>query len=261
MKYLTALFLCSITIGAMSQTDKPARSSISLSLGPAIPLGDFGSMNGTSAAAGLANLGGTVSIGYQHRIRDTRFGWSASLRGRLNSLSKSATEAPFAAEFPGYQWTMNSSHWTSASALIGGYYEWPITPKLSLQANLGIGVAECWSPNQTVTGVRDSAGFGHRDLVKATAHSVSATTFTALAGLGIRYHWRGRWSLLATADYSWLKPTFHNFNAQLLWAQNLIVPAVLSFANASSVSYFSTAHDYTQSMPTLDITIGVARAF
>lgn len=38
----------------------------------------------------------------------------------------------------------------------------------------------------------------------------AATTFTAETGMGVRYQWHGRWSLLAQVDYPYLKPTFKN---------------------------------------------------
>ena len=253
------LFLClSISLVACRALGQP-KGALSLSLGPAIPLGDFASMNGFSSTSGLADIGAAAALEYRHPIHNTRFGWTASVRGDFNPVSKSATEAPFKAQFPGYQWSMNNSHWTTIAALIGEYYELPLSPKLSAQVFLGIGVAECWSPKQNITGIRDSVGFGATDLVQATLHSVSATTFTALAGAGIAYKWNTRWSLSARAGYEWLKPDFHNVNAQIFWVQRLIVPGILSPSNGGSTSAFSTTHDYTQPMATVDIAVGVTR--
>ena len=253
MKYLIPLLFLLLSIDASSQ------SSLNLSLGPSIPVGSFASKNGFSPTAGLANIGAAAAIEYDHSISHTHFSWTASLRGQFNGVSKSATEAPFETQFAGYQWSMNNSYWTSIAALIGASYEWPLTPKLSAQIKLAAGIAGCWSPKQNITGIRDSAGFGATDLVEASLKSVNTTTFTALAGIGIAYKWRPRWSLTARIDYDWLKPTFKNVTPQIVWARNLIVSGILSPSNARQLSAFSSAHDYTQPMPSLGVTVGITR--
>ena len=146
----------------------------------------------------------------------------------------------------------------AASALVGGYYQLPLTTKLSLTANIELGVAEAWSPKQTVTGVRDSVGFGPVDAVQTNLHSASATAFTALAGLGVRYQLRSRWALLARVDYTWLKPTF-NLTATLTNAQHFAISGISSLSNATVVDESISKKNYTQPMPCIDVMFGVIR--
>jgi len=253
------LVLCLVFSLVASRGFTQSKGSLTLSIGPTIPLGDFASKNGFAASAGLANVGALADISYQHPLGNSRFGWMARLRGSFNGVSKKATLAPFEAEFPGHRWSMNNSHWTTVAALLGWYYKLPLTPKLSLQADIGLGAAESWSPKQSITGIRDSVGFGPVDLVQANLHSVSTTAFTGLTGLAVCYRWNSHWALMARADYVYLKPTFHNVTAQLINAQNLIIPGIISPYNATSTSYYSTTHNYTQAMSSVDIAAGVTR--
>jgi hypothetical protein len=118
-------------------------------------------------------------------------------------------------------------------------------------------VAESWSPNQAITGVRDSAGFGPVDMVVANLHSVSATSFTGLAGLGVRYQWSSRLSLLARVDYAYLNPTFNNVHATLAFGQGLVIPGIVSLSNARSIAYSSETRSYTQAMPCVEAMVVV----
>lgn len=183
----------------------------------------------------------------------------AACRGSFNGVNKNASLTPLEATFPGYQWTMNHSHWITVAALIGGYYKLPLTPKLSLQVNIGFGVTESWSPKQSITGIRDSVGFGPVDLVQANQQAVSSTAFTGLAGPAMGYRWNSRWSLMVRADYVYLKPTFHHVTVQVINSKNLIIPGIISPQNAASTSYYSTTQNYTQAMSSVDIVVGVTR--
>lgn len=124
-----------------------------------------------------------------------------------------------------------------------------------------LGVAESWSPKQTIAGVRDSIGFGPTDMVVGSLGSVSATSFTGLAGLGLRYQRNIHWSLLMEIDYDWLKPTFRNVTTTLATGKHLIVPGMISLSNAASVAYYTNTRNYIQPMSCLDIRVGVSRAF
>ena len=256
MKKPLALCLALFTI--VFHVAAQTKGTLSLSLGPAIPVGEFASKNGFAPSSGLANVGGLADLTYQRPFNHSRFGWMATLRGRFNYVDKNGTIAPFAAQFPGYEWSVNASHWIAASALVGGYYQVPLTPKLSFTANIELGVAEAWSPKQSLSGVHDSAGYGAVAAVYANLRSVSATAFTGLAGLGIRYQWRRRWALQARVDYTYLKPTF-NITATLETAQRFVDPNFPTLVSGSSVTYSSITRNYTQAMPSVNVIVGVVR--
>jgi len=233
------------------------RGVFSLALGPAIPVGEYAGKSATDPSSGLAKIGAVADLSYQQAFGHSRFGWMATLRGRFNSVDKNATLAPFETSFPGYQWNINHGHWTTAAVLVGGFYQLPVTPKLSLSANIELGVADSWSPNQAITGVRDSAGFGPVDMVVANLHSVSATSFTGLAGLGVRYQWSSRLSFLARVDYAYLKPTFNSVNTTLAIGQGLVVREIVLLSNARSVAFYSETRNHTQAMPCVEAMVGV----
>lgn len=257
----TTLFLCIVACavagGAVGQTSRVGGQIINLTLGPAFPVGSYASKSDNSTS-GLANIGPMANLSYQHPFHDSRFGWMVSLKGRFNGENKSASLKPVQEQYPAYQqWSINHNRWTTASALGGGYFERPLTTKLSFTVHVEIGVAEVWSPNQSITGLRDSVGYGYIDMVQAHLQPKTATTFTVEAGLGVRYQWHGRWSLLAQVDYSYLKPTFKNLTATEVVAEKLVVPANLSIANASEVFYYSGSRNYAQAMNSLDVRVGV----
>jgi hypothetical protein len=264
MKKPLLLFLL-IAVGVIqsdAQTNSmnaPTNGMLSFSLGPALPIGEFASKSATDETSGLANIGGLAELSYRRPIAKSRFGWTAILRGRFNNVDKNATLTPFEEQFPGYNWTAKSGRWTTASALLGGYYEQPLTTRFSLSASIALGVADSWSPKQSITGIRDSAGFGPVDIVEANLPSKSAVSFTALAGLDLRYQWKSRWSLLAGIDYTYLKPTFKNVTASLVVGQNFVVRNLPILANATTTYYNSYTRDYTQPMPSLDIKVGICR--
>ena len=255
------LILCFALSWAALHVNAQSKGTLGLSLGPAIPLGEFASKDGFSPSSGLANIGAVADISYQHPFGSSRFGWLAAIRGRLNYISKSATYGPLEAQFPGYHWSMNNSQWTSLTGILGGYYKLPLTPTLSLQAEIGLGAARSWSPKQSITGIRDSVGFGPTDLVQASVHPVSATAFTWLAGLTLCHQWSKRWSFVARADYAYLKPTFHNINVFILQGKGLRVPNLILIANASIISDYATTENYTQVMSSVDVLVGVTRTF
>jgi hypothetical protein len=154
---------------------------------------------------------------------------------------------------------VKAGHWTSAMALLGVGYRLPLASKLSLVGRVELGVAESWSPTQAVTGFRAAGNSGPSELIQASVHSVSATSFTALAGAGVSYQCSSRWSIIAGADYSYLKPSFHNVTAGVIDAQDLIIPGVFTVANAAQWTYQSRSANLKQAMPTLNITVGVSR--
>ena len=251
------LFLALLALHA----DAQSHGALSLTLGPSVPVGDFAGKDANSETAALTNIGALADLSYQHSFAGNRRpGWFASVRGRYNSVSKTGSLAPLQSQFPDYHWGTNSCHWLTVAAIAGGYYQWTLTPQLSLQANIGLGIAESWSPKQTITGVRDSVGFGPVDLIQATVKSVSATAVTVIGGLSLSYRLHGRWSLLAKADYMYLKPKFHNVTAMVVNAHNLIIPYNLSPSNASYVTVNTTTRDHEQPMSSVNISMGFSWA-
>jgi hypothetical protein len=256
MKKTLLLLLAPVLIGfhAHAQTN----GLLSLSLGPGLPIGEFASKDVNDPTSGLAKLGALADLSYQHLFSNSHFGWMGTLRYRFNGVDKNATIAPFEAQYPAFNWSMNSCRWSSAAALVGAYYQFSLTPKLSLSASVEAGAAECWSPKESITGIDDSANLT-RSLIEVTLHSVSATAFTALGGVGACYRCTDKWSVMARLNYSYLKPTFKNMTVTVVQATGFPISGLISLTQAQEASVSTTSRNYTQPMSTLDLTIGVCR--
>jgi len=254
MKRPLLLLLTSILI--VLHTQAQTKGLLSLSLGPALPVGEFGSKGADDPESGLAKPGAVADLSYQHLFAKSNFGWIATLRYRRNAVDKKASVAPFQAEYPAFSWSMENCRWTNAAALLGAYYERPFTKQLSLSASLELGVAEAWSPKESITGKKDSAGVTQA-LIEANLHSVSATAFTALAAVGARYRCNSRWSVMAHIDYTYLQPTFHNVTAQIIQANGFVISGITSLNAAAMVESSAYTRNITQSMSSLDLVVGM----
>ncbi|TDW96335.1 hypothetical protein [Dinghuibacter silviterrae] len=254
------LLLCLAALFTAYHSTAQTKGSLSLSLGPAIPVGAFASKNDHSANTGLANVGPLADLTYQHPIGSKSFGWMASLRGRFNGVDRAATLQSPEDFFPGYEWTLNRSRWTVVEVVAGSYFQRPLTKRLHLFANIELGVAEAWSPRESILGVRDSVGYGYTDMVVAHLSPASRTTFTGLAGVGVCYRWRGRWSLLGRVDFTYLEPTFKNVQSTLAIGDHLAIPSIISLSNAQEVSLYSYSNTNKQPMNSVDVSAGLALA-
>ncbi len=259
-----SLALCIISLGltfhviAQSAVNRGNQDKglLSLTLGPSFPIGAYGSKDPNSSTSGLANIGGSADITYQHPFKKSHFGWMAGIRGNINWVNKNATLAPLEAEYSGYQWTQKNSYWSDVSALAGAYYTIPLRPRLSLSLSLELGAAKAWSPNQSIRGLRDSSG--QEDLVLATVHPISAYAFTGAAGAGIRYQLCSHWALLGRINFTYLKPTFKNLRTDIFYAQDLVISGNYQLGNSGTV-VDENSHwgNYTQAMDHIDLSVGI----
>jgi hypothetical protein len=240
------------TTGVLTQTT----GTLTFSLGPDFPVGAFASKNANDPNSGLANTGTVTTLSWWQPIRHTHFGVVGSVRFSMNGMNTKATLKPFEESEPAYQWSMNKSHWSSGAILAGPYYQLPLTHRLDLRVNLQAGAALCYSPSQTVTGVRDSVGFGPIDFIQASVGKVHVLTFTALAGVGVSYYLTRHCSLLLHADYIYMDPAFRNLHEQVTTGQHLVIPGMIFVANAEEVTESDFTRNYTQTMSSVEVTVG-----
>jgi len=243
--------LCLAAAPAFSQ-------QLNLSLGPAFPVGAFGSKDGSDPASGLAKMGWMGDLSYMHSVGKKHFGVVAMIRGRLNGIDEGASIAPLQEQFSGYRWDVSSVSWKTAAILGGAYYQAPINEKWSFIGTLAVGVAEAWLPEVNVTGIMDStAQGGDANIVVVNNKKAHGTTFTALAKAGIVYKLHGKFSLTASVDYWYLKPDF-TLKQSVAFGQHMVVPGVYQLSNAASVSVYSVQAPYSQQMNTVNLSVGVA---
>jgi hypothetical protein len=243
---------CLAALGSFAQTT----GTLTLSLGPNFPAGAFASKNGNDPSSGLANIGAVAALSWWQPIRHTHFGVVGSARFSMNGMNSKATLKPFEESEPTYQWSMNKSHWSSGALLAGPYYQLPLARRFDLRINLQAGAALCYSPTQTVTGIRDSVGFGPVDVVQASVGKIHVLTFTALAGAGLSYHLTRHCSLLLHADYTYMDPAFRNLHEQVTTGQHLVNPGIVSTDIAEVVTESNFTRNYTQAMSSVNVTVG-----
>jgi hypothetical protein len=244
---------CLAVPGSFAQTT----GTLTLSIGPDLPVGAFASKNGNDPSSGLANIGELAAASWWQPIRHMPFGVVGSVRFGMNGLSSKATLEPFEETEPAYQWSTGKNHWSSGAILAGPYYQAPLGRRLDLRVNLQAGAALCDFASQSVRGIRDSVGFGPVDLIDATVGKAHVVTFAALAGAGLAYHLTRHWSLLLHAGYSYMHPTFRNLRVEIVNAQNLVVPGIVSLSNATVIEESVYTRNYSQAMNSVDVTVGV----
>jgi hypothetical protein len=236
------------------------RNSVDLSIGPALPLGGFANQNGQDPGAGLAQVGGLLDLSYQHRLGKGPFGFSAEARARLNPLNEDANLALAKNMDTGYTYTVAKKSWETGGIFVGAYYRSPLVAKLSMELGVSVGCAEAVLPPIYATAVRNSVMYpGSQDYRTVTSSKVHALAPSALVKAGVRYPLTPHFSLIAYADFCYLKPTFKNVTESVMSTQGLNVPGLYSFANSKGpiLAYNYTAN-ITQSMNTLDLAIGLA---
>jgi len=221
-------------------------------------VGAFASKDGNDPASGLAKTGWMADLSYMHDVGKGHFGLVGMVRGRVNGIDKGGASAPFKAELPAYQFGISSGSWKTAAVLAGGYYQAPINEKWSFTGMLAAGAAKAWLPEITVTGIVDStAQGGDANLLLVKNEKADATVFTAMARAGVAYKLTGRFSLTASVDYWYLKPSF-KLKQIVAFGRHMVVPGFYSLSNAAEISVYSTTGKYSQQMNTLNLTVGVA---
>lgn len=228
-------------------------------------MGAYGDKDGNSETSGLAKLGFTGELSYSHALAKgefgrmkSEFGLVAMLRGRMNGVSSDGATSVFKDQFPTYQWRANNKSWQTAAAMAGFYRSLSVNEKFSAHALLIAGIAKAWMPEIIVTGIMDStAQGGDANMIVARNEKTSATTFTAMTGLGISYALTNKFSLMADLDFWYLKPTF-TVVQDVAFAQHLVVPGVYNLSNGSVVSVTQATGKYKQGMNSLNLTVGVS---
>jgi hypothetical protein len=263
--FLTAMAVLAVFNAFSQQHSLPPhdRGSLSLSIGPAFPVGEFANKNGNDAASGLANIGGLADLTYMHPFSRQDFGYTGTLRARMNGLSSSSLRQPFADQYPGYNWYVSAKSWETAAALIGLYHR-SSEPnnRFFLDESLLLGAAEAVLPAETITGINGSTSNPpDPDLVQATNNKKYATTITFMLRFGGGVKLSDKLSLIAHVDYWWLDPVFRNLTQTVTTATGFNGPINyynLSLASAASLTRSEFTSDYTQNMSSIDLSFGLS---
>jgi hypothetical protein len=256
---ISLLCLCALHGFAQQGTVQAAagqKGYLSLSLGGAIPVGEYASRNTHDLQSGVANPGGLLDLSYMYPLEHSPFGLTATLRARFNPIDGKAEAAPFAEAEPDFRWTEKNVSWETAAILVGAYYHCAIAKRLQFKGALLIGPADSRLPKSSILGV--STANPPTEFIQLTTNTVSAVSFSGLAKAGIVYTLGSRWSLLADVGFWYLKTDFGNVTASELDAKGLVVPGLISPSNATVITVNANTYNYTQPMNAIDLSVGIA---
>lgn len=232
---------------------------LTLSAGPGFPVGEFANMDGNDPKSGIARPGGLVDLSYLHEIGNSHFGFTGTLRGRMNGISTSAAVAPFVAEYPNYSWSATKKTWKAATAMIGAYHHFSVTKNIYFEEALLLGVAVTALPDYSVTGLHDSGvNQSLSSYIQASLQKKNTATFSGLVKVGGGYVLTNKLTLIANLGFWYLNPTFKNTTQKIVTLTQFGIPGNLSTVSANSVTYSEFTRNYTQNMSSIDLTVGLS---
>lgn len=197
MKKLIILLFISFNIATNCQAQD--NGYISISLGPSIPIGSFG-----SSEDGLAKIGAIFDISFAYKFGGGKFGILTMLRGQANPLDVQFLADEIAYQIPGIYWTVKSSGWGIGGLMVGGYGSLPISEKVSIEPRSMLGFLSTTLSEITITGSSQGS------YVWVKQGSASATSVAYLVGLGIKFDIGRKLCLLTNLDFMSSKPRFVN---------------------------------------------------
>ena len=215
---------------------------VGFSIGPCIPIGDFGSTDVHNSNAGLAKTGAIFDVSFVYKF-NKNFGISALMRGQSNPVDAQVIADGFAASMTVGSGvvTTKTSAWSAGYYMAGYYGAFPITEKLSVESRAMIGFANATSPMLNLNVKSGTSS------VEVDQSAKNAFAFSYLFGVGFKLNvGKKRMYLAANIDYAGAKPEFRN------------VPiTALSSSNVSSISKTS----FSQSFESINIGFGVGWRF
>lgn len=232
MKKLILLTAAFLTLNFVFAQGK---SVFSLSFGPSIPLGEFGSKDIDNQYAGFAKTGLMVEFSYNQKL-GKYFGITFINRSQSHFMDAQALSDAYAQLFPGLGNSVESAYWSNSTLMLGASSSIPITKTISFESRLMFGFATAKSPDMFVH-------FGN-NVNKAWVHQNDVTSFalTSLIGAGFKFDVTKSFSLLLNVDVQGLKPEFRDVVA----------------TNSDGLYMKDT---YSQKMNTLNIGFGLGYRF
>jgi hypothetical protein len=216
-KIFLLIFFCLAQISfVFSQTTKD-RSSISISVGAAMPTGQFSSTDLLDSKSGFAKIGEEVSISYSTPLTK---GWSfiAHVQGQRNPLNTNAFESSFsqAKIYQGFyfgtglnnpppqtsykiypNWKFEKKSWLYGALLLGGQRQFSVDKSdgFNFFAKIMVGAIYAKSPKLNGSSITDTAT-AHIEQSKSSAFG-----FVYSFGGGLNYNLPKTFFLTSTVAY------------------------------------------------------------
>lgn len=231
MKNLLVCFSTFLIITSLHAQEDDRRGFISLSLGAAVPFGDFASTSSDNDDAGFALTGGNVNIAFGYKIGQN-LGLTAMLNAGSNPLNTDALEDEFQDNYPQTTWSVSSDPWTYGALMVGGFGSFPLGTRSSFDIRMLIGALSSASPEIRAT----ATGFG----VSATGRRESKTVTTGAFDVGfiVRHRITNPLCIFASVDFLTANPRFENVE--------------------TTTSFGSQTTNFDQNLRVLNLNVGVA---
>lgn len=243
------------------------KNYVGFSIGPSIPIGNYGSKDMKNNLAGFAKIGLSVNLSYGHKL-GKHVGISAMLLGQLNPLNKKALENEFSQAKisngvwfsssttdpppspPSYtiypNWKFDKDSWKMGSFLLGADGEFPSHSRnLFLMAKAMMGVIYVSSPEISGSSTTDTA------TANVKQSSVSAFGISYLLRGGIKYMVNRKISILFSVDHF----STNNIKFKDIKATFNSVKYVDGYPSSTTQS--STTADGKQKINAINVNVGI----
>jgi hypothetical protein len=186
---LFALLLVLFTTNLLAQK----KGFVSLNLGGANPIGDFGSKESTNSKAGLANLGILLDLAFGYKFHEN-IGVTAMIRSQANPIDGQVFADALANALPSgttAQYSVKS--WATGMFLVGPFASFKVSDKFYIEPRVMGGLTSISNPEINIT-------FSNNTWLKQI--STDASGFGYLIGAGVKYNLSEKWCLIGNIDYT-----------------------------------------------------------
>lgn len=204
MKKFLLFSLILITFLNVDAQTTTTKSSIGISLGPSLPIGDFGSKDLNNSESGLANVGGFLAIDYGYKFSKF-FGATASLQGSIHGMNKEALASYAVPQGTGAGLSIESGVWKMANVMVGFFQIVPLTKneELNLEIRALSGYQLTSSPYLKVN--ISIPGMGSFNTAQ---ESETSGALAYALGAALKYKLSDNIALKLKGDYVGAKPKF-----------------------------------------------------
>ncbi len=186
-----------ITSMVLAQTTEIDRGYIGISLGPAIPLSSFGKDG--------AGTGGVLDAHFAYKLKKNA-GLAVLLRGQYHPVNVQSLAGRMRQAVPGVNTNVKGDGWNSGGLMAGVYSAYPLDQKGTAIFELKT-LAGFMTAASPIVDMRFSSPEGSGWVRQ---HSTTATAFSYLVNLGMRFNAGKRMAFMLNADYMDYTPSFKN---------------------------------------------------
>jgi opacity protein-like surface antigen len=182
--------------------------SFNAEAGAAIPAGKFGSKNIKDLNASFAEIGPTLNLGFNYKLKK-HFGLSFLFSLQQNNTDTKTIDSKLRQAYPDYEFESTANNWLTWKFMTGAYISLPLDKKnkiyFTARAMIGFLKPSTYKFSQyQKTNPTDTASLQGNPIIESyeTYWQSLKTEFTYLAGIGLQYNLTEKISLKTNIDYS-----------------------------------------------------------